>query len=98
MDSRPCWLPSIQELVKSEQELLQNQSLKNPNEGQEQSEEQVSLKFNSKIVRKVQEAELLSRFEFNVDKKFLVTAILTFIDHFVSKPREFELLNSTTFS
>lgn len=58
----------------------------------------MELKFNSKIVKKVQEAELLSRFEFNVDKRFLVTAILTFIDHFVSKPREFELLNSTTFS
>jgi hypothetical protein len=80
----------------------QNQAIDVPSakkrEPKHQAETHFDLKFNSEVVKKVQEAELLSKFEFRVDKRFLVTAILTFIDYFASKPREFELLVQSSLS
>lgn len=46
-------LPSIQELVKTEQGSLGIQPFKKSEEAQDQNEQQIDLKFNSKIVKKV---------------------------------------------
>lgn len=87
-------MPSIQDLVVEKDKVMG--ILKNVSGNKFMSMSQQAI-FKSSVMQKVQEQNLLDHFEFRADKKFLVTAILTVIDHFISKPREFTILNSTEY-
>lgn len=87
-------IPSIQDLVNEKDKVMD--IIRTNSNGNTMNTSQQAI-FQSHILKKVQEENSLSKFTFTADRRFLVTAVLTSIDHFVSKPRDFERLNALDF-
>jgi hypothetical protein len=87
-------MPSIQDLVTQKDMVMGIIKTQTGKKSMNLSQQAI---FKSSVIQKVQEQNLLDRFDFTTERKFLVTAIVTTIDHFVSKPRDFELLNTQTY-
>ena len=84
-------MPSIQDLV-IERDRAVNLMIAAGRNKVSMNNSEVAL-FKNSVIKKVQMQNFLDHFEFKIDQKFLITAIVTFIDHFISKPKEFAMIN-----